>query len=292
MSSYYKQEEYQNWNSVLIPPIERTYGGFTTIGLLLPAISRRLRLSVELGAEHIRNNNPQALPESRSLLQPIIDRTFQAGGIFWAGLSLIKDTRNHRVYPSEGYKISWNLKSAPEGLNSTFGYVKSEFDWSWYTPLIGKDSLVLMLHAWAGIIDTVAGEKIIPYKELFHMGGQTTVRGFLFGEIGPAWQNDSPLGARKAFLFNTELIFPLFSDYNMKAHVFYDAGAGWDTPKYGIDDHSRIKRDKFNLRHSVGFGLNLMNPFPAKIDWGYKLDRDRKAGESPHEFHISMNKAF
>jgi len=53
-----------------------------------------------------------------------------------------------------------------------------------------------------------------------------------------------------------------------------------------------IKRDKFNLRHSVGFGVNLSNPFPAKIDWGYKLDRDKAAGESPHEFHISMNTAW
>ena len=124
------------------------------------------------------------------------------------------------------------------------------------------------------------------------MGGQTTVRGFIWGSIGPAWVTGDPLGAKKAFQFNTELIFPLVPDYSMKGHVFYDAGAGWDTPKNGLIDKSYVKRNRFNLRHSVGFGLNLLYPTSAKIDWGYKLDRNKKAGESPHEFHISMNAAW
>ena len=78
----------------------------------------------------------------------------------------------------------------------------------------------------------------------------------------------------------------------MKGHLFYDAGAGWSTPKDNIPIREFVKRDEFNLRHSVGFGLNLLRPVPAKIDWGYKLDRDKKAGESPHEFHLSMNYAW
>ena len=124
------------------------------------------------------------------------------------------------------------------------------------------------------------------------MGGQTTVRGFLWGSIGPAWITGDPLGARHAVQLNTELIFPLIPDYSMKAHVFYDAGAGWDTPKKDIPDTVFLRRDKFDLRHSVGFGLNLLKPMPAKIDWGFKLDRKKKYGESAHEFHLSMNYAW
>ena len=292
ISSYIKREEYEQWRRVTRKPVEKIAGGFVNFGFLVPKISRRTRVGVEVGFEHIKNNDPEALPSVRSLLQPIVDRNFQDGDLFWLGANIIKDTRNHRVYPSEGYKLAWNIKSAPGFLNSEFGFIKSELDWSWYTPLIGEDSLVLMVHAWGGWVDTVSKDRVIPYKELLHMGGQTTVRGFQWGQISPAWGTDAPLGARKAFQFNVELIFPLVPDYQMKGHVFYDAGAGWDTPKYGITDRSFIKRDKFNLRHSVGFGFNLTNPFPAKIDWGYKLDRDKEAGESPYEFHISMNKAF
>ena len=141
------------------------------------------------------------------------------------------------------------------------------------------------------------------------MGGQDTVRGFLWGGVGPAWRpTGAPLGARNGLLFGTELIFPLIADYSMKGHVFYDAGAGWSTPtndltgkdgKVLLDERDRevnikdfIIRNKFDLRHSIGFGVNLVNPFPAKIDWGFKLDRKKNMGESAYEFHLSMNYAW
>lgn len=295
-NAYVKREEYEQWGILTPRPIERIRGASLGIGFLLPKWSRRTSVGMEFGIEHIKNNDPMPPDTLATLYQPIIDRTFQQGDNVWLGASLSKDTRNHRVYPSEGYRVEWRFKSSPPGLNSEFNFVKTEIDWSWYTALIGEDKLVLMLHASAGIVDSVAScDGIIPYKELFHMGGQTTVRGFVWGSIGPAWgagDQAVPLGARKAFQFNAELIFPLVADYSIKGHVFYDAGAGWDTPKYGMTTQSLLRRDQFNLRHSVGFGLNLSNPFPAKIDWGYKLDRDKEAGESPHEFHISMNKAW
>ena len=59
-----------------------------------------------------------------------------------------------------------------------------------------------------------------------------------------------------------------------------------------IENSEYIKRNKFDLRHSAGFGINLVKPFPAKIDWGFKLDRKKHLGESPHEFHITMNYAW
>jgi len=292
VNAYVKHEPYDQWTNVSEKPVEDTIGMSTNVGFLLPWLSRRTRVSLEFGIENISNNNPQAIPAMHAEFQPIVDRTFQAGDHVWFGAELSKDTRNHRVYPSHGYKVLWGMKMAPPGINREFGFIKSEFDWSWYTPLIGDDSLVLALHNRLSVIDSMDSTKIIPYKELFHMGGQTTVRGFVWGSIGPAWNTGDPLGARKAFQFNAELVFPLIPDYSMKGHVFYDAGAGWDTPKRDISDMSLIKRNKFNLRQSVGFGLNLVKPFPAKIDWGYKLDRDKKSGESPHEFHISMNSAW
>ncbi|MBU1007806.1 outer membrane protein assembly factor BamA [Candidatus Dependentiae bacterium] len=291
-SLYIKQEEYDQWKNVTPMPIEKIWGGSTRVGFLLPWLSRRTRATLELGAEHITNNNPRALPSMGEAFQARVEQTFQEGDHIWLGLDVGKDTRNHRVYPTHGYKVFWNFRTAPPGINRQFSFVKTELDWSWYTPLIGEDNLVLALHAWGGVVDAVVRNKIIPYKELFHMGGQDTVRGFVFGGVGPAWYHGDPLGARKAFQFNAELIFPLVPDYQMKGHVFYDAGAGWDTPKGCGVSSNMIKRDKFNLRHSVGFGINLSSPFPAKIDWGYKLDRDKAAGESPHEFHIAMNTAW
>ncbi len=300
ISAYRRWQEYDQWRSVDKTPRETITGGSLRLGFRLPKIDRRLQFLLEFGFEDIENNKPHAVGSYRNLLEPLVRRTFQRGTLTWLGADLVKDTRNHQIYPNQGYKLTLNTKTAPPITNDEYSFFKAELEGSWYTPLIGEDWLVLVVHGRAGTINSLGGtnkktkkRKLIPYKELFHMGGQNTVRGFVWGSIGPAWeQTNDPLGGRHAIQFNTELMFPLIPDYSMKGHFFYDAGAGWDTPKDDVVRPDLIKRDKFTLRHSVGFGLNLLKPVPAKIDWGYKLDRDKKAGESPHEFHLSMNYAW
>ena len=297
LSFYRRWEEYDQWNEVTKTPKETITGGNARFGFQLPSIDKRLQLLLEFGVEDIENNKPQATGQYREQLTPLINRTFQRGTMFWTGIDLIKDTRNHQIYPNKGYKLVLNTKTVPPFANQEYSFMKLEFDTSWYNALIGEDSLVLVLHGKIGTVFSLGDsdpknkvKKIIPYKELFHMGGQNTVRGFVWGSIGPAWKNGDPLGGKHALQFNAELIFPLIPDYSMKGHVFYDAGAGWDTPKYADLNINDVMRNKFTLRHSVGFGLNLLKPTPAKIDWGYKLDK--KPGESAHEFHLSMNYAW
>ncbi|MFA6534967.1 MAG: outer membrane protein assembly factor BamA [Candidatus Babeliales bacterium] len=306
VNPYWHWMEFSQWGgSVNHTPIQKIAGFNLRLGFPLTKIDKRLQMVVDLGYEHIRNNNPEA---TSVLVKPIVDRTFQAGDLTWIGLDFVKDTRNHKVYPSDGYKIILSTKLAPTTINNNFGFFKAELDASWYYALIGQDSLVLAMRARGGRVGSL-DNRTIPYKELYQMGGQDTVRGFLWGGVGPAWRpSDAPLGARNAVLFGTELIFPLIADYSMKGHVFYDAGCGWSTPPIALTNEKGepllspkniplnakdyITRNKFDLRHSIGFGVNLVNPFPAKIDWGFKLDRKKNMGESPYEFHLSMNYAW
>jgi outer membrane protein insertion porin family len=286
------------WNGVNKQPVEKVAGFELRLGFPITKIDKQLQAVFDFGYEHINNNNPEA---TSHLFAPVVDRTFIKGDLMWFGLDFVKDTRNHKVYPNDGYKIILSTKFAPP--NSSFGFLKIDLDASWYYALIGQDSLVLAMRASGGRISNIGGSKHnIPYKELYQMGGQSTVRGFLWGGVGPAWRpTGAPLGARNGILFGSELIFPLIADYSMKGHVFYDAGCGWSTPNNGLiqtengvttDLTKYVTRNKFDLRHSVGFGVNLVNPFPAKIDWGFKLDRKKNLGESPYEFHLSMNYAW
>lgn len=292
---YKRWDEYEFWRNVDKTPIQQVLGANVRFGFALPKLDKKLQLFLDLGIEDIWNNHPRAVGRNEFIFAPIVRRTFQEGTLKWFGVDVIKDTRNHQVYPNKGYRLALTTKTAPSGINNQFSFIKAELEASHYTALIGTDSLVLALHAKGGRISALSDKKVIPYKELFHMGGQSTVRGFTWGGVGPAWRfTGDPLGGRNAVLFNTELIFPLIPDYSMKGHVFYDAGAGWDTPKADLsaEQKSFIVRDKFNLRHSIGIGLNLLKPMPAKIDWGFKLDRKRKEHETPQEFHLSMNYAF
>jgi outer membrane protein insertion porin family len=292
--AYKRWDEYEQWSNSMSPtPIQKVLGGDIRLGFWLPQVDKRLQLVLDVGIEDLKTNHPK-LRRPNPLFEPIIQRTFQEGTLQWIGLDLVKDTRDHQVYPREGYKMTTSLKTALPGLNNKFGFIKGEIEASFYTALIDKfllgEPLVLALHAKMGTIHEFRGNKPVPYKELYHIGGQNTVRGFTWSGIGPAWINGDPLGARNALIYNAELVFPLIPDYSMKGHLFYDAGAGWDTPKQGISNPAFIMRDKFDLRHAIGFGLNLMKPVPAKIDWGFKLDR--KKNESAQEFHLSMNYAW
>jgi len=296
---YVRRDEYDQWRTVDNTPEQRVIGANSRFGFRFPEFDKRVQFFFETGIENIKNQNFRTTDAE---LAPIIARRFKEGVLHWVGLDLIKDTRNHQVYPNKGYRLALLTRSAIPGLNSNYGFFKAEGRASNYVSLIGIDSLVLATQFKFGFIRSL-GHKDIPYKELFHMGGQDTVRGHIWGGIGPAWvaldasgrplpQHADPLGAQNMVQFNAELIFPLVPDYSMKGHFFYDAGAGWETPKRDIVDRTRITRDKFDVRHSVGFGINLMQPFPAKLDWGFKLDRRKKLGESSHEFHLSMNYAW
>ncbi|MFH1644378.1 MAG: outer membrane protein assembly factor BamA [bacterium] len=304
LNLYRQQEEFEQWQNLAVndgnsielkKPVEKLTGFDMNLGFLLPQFDKRLKFILGAGVEDINFNKPRdknftVIGPFSTSLQPIVDRHFQQGTLSWLTLDLVKDTRNHQVYPNHGYRYSFGTKLAIPGLNEKYSFIKFDLEASWYTPIIGEDSLVLMLHGKAGAISYLNDKKTIPYKELYHMGGQNTVRGFVWGTVGPAWVNGDPLGGRYAVQFNAELMFPLVPDYSMRGHVFYDAGAGWDTPTYGISDTTLIQRNKFDMRQSIGFGLNLMQPMPAKIDWGYKLDK--RKGESSSELHLSMNYAW
>ncbi len=296
---YKRWEEFEQWKGLVHTPVQKVIGFDINLGFWLPNIDKRLQLMLDLGIENIRYNDlcvENNRFNSGCNIESLVQHTFDEGTLKWIGLALVKDTRDHKVYPRNGYRISLGARFAPTFINKEFSYVRGDAEASYYTPLIDKffyydEPLVLCLHGMLGNITSISPDKPVPYKELYHIGGQTTVRGFTWGGVGPAWVNGDPLGARNALLFNAELRFPLIPDYEMHAHVFYDAGAGWDTPKKGLDPKC-IRRDKFDLRHSIGFGFNLVKPVPAKIDWGFKLDRKKWDHESPSEFHLSMNYAW
>ena len=287
---YHRKQQFDEWVNLTRTPTIAESGGEVGIGFFLPSIDKHLQASIDVGAQYLESFPTTARGPNSAALQGIVDDLFKTDHMQWFDISLFKDTRNHLVYPNRGYRVLLRNKTALPLFNDHYGYIKFEFEASYYTRLIGEDSLVLMLHAFAGAVHELGGDHI-PYKELYHIGGQNTVRGFRFGSIGPAFNNIDPIGGRYALQFNSELIFPLVPDYRMKAHLFYDAGAGWSAPKSGAPS-GIITRNNFNLRHAVGFGFNLVYPTPAKIDWGYKLDRNKKAGESAHEFHLAMNMAF
>jgi len=272
---------------------EKNAGGSITLGYVSELLYDAT-ISSEFGINSITYDKRPTVGLSvpaneREELQGILDKRFMEGAFPWLMTNVFKDQRNHPMHPTRGYKGEFVTRTGFPTSHNDIGFFKVDLDWSYYTPLIGEYDLIYAFHVHMGIVTTLQN-KTIPFRELYHIGGPASVRGFRFGEIGPTWRGTESLGGKKAFWVNSEIIFPFSGDFAMKAVVFYDGGAGWDTPDQAWISRDKLKNHSFNYRHSVGIGVRLIRPTPVKLDWGFKLDR--RKGESPYEVHFTAYHNF
>ncbi len=300
---YHRHSLYEDFQNINSAPREKVTGGDAQIMFLLPGYPD-ISTSITGGIERIKfqrglraDSNERSEPQT-DLMQSFIDRRFSSGTSGWIGTFMGQDLRNHPVLPSRGYNWSFNTRLGIPSSGSPFGYFKADFDTTWMTPLIGEYDLIFLLHAHAGFAKSLSG-KVIPYRDLYNIGGPATVRGFDFGQIGPQIFCSS-VGATKAFWINAELIFSITKDQSIRGILFYDGGAGWDTPltpsqrnllSDPANEHA-LTNNRFRYRHAVGFGVRFLQPAPIRIDWGFKLDRNKKLREKFYEVHFTMSQEF
>ncbi len=312
MDIYHKRPSYDQLRHVSAVN-SRVTGGAFTLGFITPPRWQVLNSSqvlFSLGLDSIKYNRPpqvlgisqSEVPrgvsrfEARRDYEKILQREFTPGGFLWLANVIEQDKRNHPMHTSRGQKWKVTTKVAMPSLDfensgveddatrRKLGFGKLFLDYTWWTPLIGERDLVFKYHLFFGLASPYSNH-VIPFSELFHIGGDTTVRGFSYGEIGPKFLGDT-IGAKKAFYMNAELIFPITPDFSMKGVVFYDGGAGWDNPYADCANPLLITDNNFDYRHAVGFGLRMLQPMPVRVDWGFKLDA--RTGEKESQVHFGM----
>lgn len=288
---YHRSSTYQEFKHVNSPPKEHDTGLGGTFGFATNALGGVL-CNFGLGFDSITYKNRILANPPDKNFQSLIDRLFQPGNVLWANAVIVQDYRNNQLTPSRGYLWTSSFKIGIPHENNGFGYIKWDADAHWYTPLINEFDLIFHLHGHLGLINEISNFNM-PYRELYHIGGPATVRGFLYGQIGPSFRNDS-IGAKKAMWMNAELIFPVTKDFGIVGLVFYDGGAGWDTPSRDIAQlpPDEIKNNQFHFRQTVGLGIKIKNPTPISIAIGLKLDRNKRSGESASEIHFSSSVDF
>lgn len=324
LAGFIRSSEYDDQiNIAEHPPVERVVGGIAGIGY----VTRFLNSVIIDGKIHVENitySDPIRAASRFSkgdqfIAQVLLNKYFQEGNQISLIGSFSQDRRNGTVFPTTGYQWNWFTQWSFPGWKqrlfrndddcckqprvpncTTFNYIKSELDVSWYTPLIGEHDLILCLHGNFGIVHPFRG-KDIPWKNLYHVGGPQSIRGYTYGQVGPTWKEDS-LGASKAFFVNVEFIIPVSANLNTRAVIFYDGGAGWDTPyrcefieaarKVGLSFEKDFANNNFFYRHCVGVGVRMKSPSPFQVDFGIKLNPSKKYRKHLTELHFSMDHSF
>ncbi len=298
---YHRRPSYDQLNNIRQAAIhEKLTGGHVAGGFITRtnwAILNDMQILMNIGVNDIKyEQRPIARVEGGSIAtneqyQRILNQEFAPGTFTWFALYFEQDTRNHPLHPSRGHKWRLGSKFAIPSFGNNIGYYKIGLDVNWFTPLINEYDLVFRLHGYFGLAAPFK-TRTIPFGELFHIGGENSVRGFLYGQIGPKFQGDT-IGGTKALFWNAELIFPITPDFSMKGVCFYDGGAGFDNPYLQGVSPQNITGNNFDYRHSVGVGVRLLRPMPVKVDWGFKIDprknkQDPNLNETGYEIHFSM----
>jgi len=316
---YHKRPSFDQLRYVMSAINSKVTGGAISGGFITSPywkIFSNAQALLSLGVDSVRYFKPpqisiprNALPKGITLpnaiqeYATILNKEFTPGEYITLSGILEQDHRNHPVHTSRGQK--WRIASKiaipsfdrqNSGMTTDtgcrkIGFAKLFLDYFWYTPLIGEQDLVFKLHLFFGLA-TPFKNRSIPFGELFHIGGDNTVRGFTYGQIGPKFLQTSSypgdtIGAKKAFFINAELCFPITQDMSIKGIAFYDGGAGWDNPYACGASPGLIADNSFNYRHSVGVGVRMLRPAPVRVDWGFKLDA--RTGERESEVHFGMS---
>ena len=192
------------------------------------------------------------------------------------------DSRNNLLLPTKGGDLQLSMRTAVEALGSQTEFVELSGRFSWYIPVWKR--LIFATSFNTKYIDPLGPSESIPIYYRYFLGGDISqnnpVRGFAKDEIGPTSPEGGKIGGERMYALNTELRFPIYG--SIGGVVFYDTGANW-LPLTGYEPEFR--------REGVGAGIRLGTPIgPLRFDYGWKIDR--RSGETPGEYYLTIGSAF
>jgi outer membrane protein insertion porin family len=204
--------------------------------------------------------------------------------------SWARDTRNSYLFPSKGMmqRVAAEIGTPVGSLQ----YYKLSYQHQQYFPL-GKN-FTLMLNGEAGIGDSLSsesGEGDLPFFKNFYAGGNSSVRGFANGTLGPKDANGDALGGDTRIVGNAELFFPLpglKDDQSLRMSAFVDAGA-----TFGPNDENGLYKtfDFGDLRYSAGVAVLWVSPMgPLKFSLAQPLVK--KDGDKTEVFQFTLGNVF
>lgn len=175
-----------------------------------------------------------------------------------------------RIFPTHGRHVELELQGAAEGVLSDTSFLRARAD-AKYVRSLSEDVRVLG-RASAGITET-DGFRSLPPTLRFFAGGDQSVRGYGYQELGPTDEAGNVIGGRALVLASVEvdwLFYERFGRWGLAA--FYDAG-------------NALEELAFDLESGAGAGLRWLSPIGlVRADVAFALDEPG----APARFHLTI----
>jgi outer membrane protein insertion porin family len=170
-----------------------------------------------------------------------------------------------------GYRVGLFNEVAGGPLGADADFYKFEFRSSvYFKGFSAIDRLdwkghVLQVIARTGVVDDYGNSDRVPLFDRWFLGGQRTLRGFDFREVGPKDSTGEPIGGNTYVFGSIEYSIPIIS--MLRFAVFYDIGTiNVDSYDFGVND--------YNSNFGFGVRLNIPRLGPLQLDYGIPLEAD------------------
>ena len=156
------------------------------------------------------------------------------------GLRFSDNRYDNPIRPYQGFRYALDLRGTHQVLGSDTRLVQLLTSGSYLVPLPWR----LSLHTRAESGVTLLNDSFsnIPPSLRFFTGGDQSVRGYSYKDLGPRDASGQVVGGRQLLVGSIELERALFSDWGVS--IFYDAGNAFDS------------FSTFRLYEGVGVGLH------------------------------------
>jgi translocation and assembly module TamA len=176
--------------------------------------------------------------------------------LLFAEGSLSRRHVNDRLSPRKGYVMDFGVRLASDALVSDTDIAQTWGRLTWLIPQGNKARI--KLHGEVGAM-TVGNFDALPPDLRFFAGGDRSVRGFDYHEIGEVNSNGNVIGGKYLAVASAEYEFYFREDWG--AAVFVDAGDAFS--------------DKVSLNVGAGVGARWRSPVgPIRIDVGFPVHTD------------------
>ena len=183
------------------------------------------------------------------------------------GVSWVRIRADNEIRPREGSKLSLEVRGANDGIISDTSFVQTIAQglWIWSRPsgqrfLVRGQAGATAMHDFAEL----------PASVRFFAGGDNSVRGYGFEELGPVDADGNVIGGSSLLTGSFEFEQPLRERWSLA--FFVDSGNAFES-------------SNVDAKTGVGMGGRWISPLgPIRIDLAVPLDDDTE----DYRFHFSL----
>lgn len=207
--------------------------------------------------------------ESLSLLVEDFEVAEQTGRsrLLMPGVSWVRLRADNEIRPTQGSKLSLEVRGANDGVisDTSFAQTIAQAIWIWSRPT-GQRFLV------RGQAGATAKREFaeLPASVRFFAGGDNSIRGYGFEELGPVDADGNVIGGSSLLTGSFEFEQPLRERWSLA--FFVDSGNAFET-------------SNVDAKTGVGLGGRWRSPLgPIRIDVAVPLDDE----DDSYRFHFSL----